>query len=247
MKQILVCVHDASPKHMERLHRIDAMLQRVGVGARYSMLVVPDFWGEWPMQDDAAYCNWLRGRAADGVEMILHGFYHRDTSTHEAGWDRFRSQVFTAREGEFLGLSYDDARARLQAGRAVVESALGRPIEGFVAPAWLYGEGAHAALRDEGFTFAEDQLRVWRPADRRVVVRGPVVSYASRDRRRIVGSLVWSRTATVVLQSTGLVRLAIHPHDFDIPALEAEIERALRVFLSQRTPMLYRDVVPAAA
>ena len=70
----------------------------------------------------------------------------------------------TAGEGEFLGLSRADAATRIADGRALIEGVIGRPIDGFVAPAWLYGDGAREALKEAGIPLAEDHLRVWSPA-----------------------------------------------------------------------------------
>jgi hypothetical protein len=44
-----------------------------------------------------------------------------------------------------------------------------------------------------------------------------------------------------------VVRFALHPHDFDVPSLRREIERALRNFLRYRQPMLYGELVEARA
>ena len=240
---IIVCVHDVSPKHAGRLARIHALLERVGVGARYAMLVVPDFWREWPLGDHPDFVDWLRARADDGVEMLLHGFTHRDETQHAGGVARWKATTLTASEGEFLGLSHDEARNRIEAGREVLYQAMGQHVTGFVAPAWLYSEGTHRALRELGFTCAEDHLRVWRPTDGAVVHRSPVVSYASRDRARVLGSHVWSRAASLLLRPLPTVRLAIHPHDLDVPSLEREIERCLRVFLRDRRPLTYGSLV----
>ncbi len=88
----------------------------------------------------------------------------------------------TAGEGEFAalpprrGAGPDDPRPRRRRGRD------GRAAAGFIAPAWLYSDGARAALADAGFALAEDHFRVWRPADGAVLARGPVVTWASRSR-----------------------------------------------------------------
>ena len=241
-KRLLVSIHDVTPRHFERLKRIDAFLKEQGIGSRYSMLVVPDFWHEWPLAEHDEFNAWLRARAAEGVEMILHGFYHRDDSQHASVAARFKANALTAREGEFLGLSRAQATERLQRGQAVLEAVLGHKAEGFVAPAWLYGEGALQALGDLGFEFAEDHWRVWSPCTGAKLAASPVISYASRSRARIASSLLWSRLATTLLRPTAVVRQAIHPHDFDVDRLIAEIGRALSSFLTHREPILYRDL-----
>ena len=241
-RRLLVCLHDVSPRHDQRVREIDSFLRDLGVGARYTMLVVPDFWADAPITPGTPFADWLRGREDAGVEMALHGYFHRDTVQHTSGWAAWKARTMTAREGEFLGLDQHEAGRRINDGLAVLAAVLARPVEGFVAPAWLYGPGAHTALAARSFRWAEDHMRVWRPTSGEVLVRGPVVSYASRDTQRIVGSHVWSRTASVVLKPTPVVRFALHPHDFDVPSLRREIERALRGFMNDRTPVLYREL-----
>ena len=78
-------------------------------------------------------------------------------------------------------------------------------------------------------------MRVWQPQTGAVLAKGPVVSYASRSRARIVSSLAWSRVATTVLAGLKTVRVALHPHDVDVPALGRESHRAIQAFLRHRT------------
>jgi hypothetical protein len=242
MKRLLLCVHDVTPRHFARLQQLDALFKANGLGGRYSMLVVPDFWHAWPLQEHPAFVAWLRQRAEEGVDMLLHGYFHLDEAVHESPLTRWKSRALTAGEGEFLDLSHAAARERLLRGKALLESLLHRPIEGFVAPAWLYGKGTHAALAELGFTVAEDHWRVWSPAARRTLARTPVVSYASRTPLRLAGSLIWSRLATPLLAPLPIVRHAVHPHDFDSDHLIREFGRALSAFRRDREPMLYREL-----
>ena len=116
---------------------------------------------------------------------------------------------------------------------------LGTAVTRFVAPAWLYSEGAKAALGEAGFTLAEDHFRVWNPQSGAVLHRGPVISYASRTPARLASSLFFSRLATAVLKPAPVVRLALHPHDADAPALVAETARALGTLTRGRTSSTY--------
>lgn len=206
------------------------------------MLVVPDYWGFWPLERFPQFTRWLRRRAGEGVEMLLHGYFHRDSSDHRSRLARWKATAWTDREGEFLGLARSEAASRLVRGRALLEGLLDQEVTGFVAPAWLYGAGARQALADLGFRIAEDHLKVWAPLRDRVLHRGPVISYASRSTRRAASSLAWSRAATVLLRRQEIVRVAIHPGDFDLPVLRRELSRVLDTCLSYRTPIRYREV-----
>ena len=246
MKTLLLSVHDVTPAHTDRIAALEAGIAGwTGGSATYAMLVVPDFHGRAPIVADRTFQGWLRARADAGVEMLLHGWFHRDNATH-SGAAAWKARHMTAGEGEFLGLTLAQARARLRDGRALLEEILGRAVTGFVAPAWLYGEGARAALAEEGFAFAEEHMRVWRPGDGAVLARGPVVSYASRSRARVLSSLAWSRVATTALAGLPTVRVALHPHDVDVPALERESGRAVRGFLRHRRLGRYDGLTAAA-
>src|SRR5690242_13930385 len=136
---LLASIHDVSPRFEGE---VDALLDLLAphVGTRLAMLVVPNHWGEAPIVRGSAFASRLRAWADDGIEIFLHGFFHRDDSRHEGAAARLRARIMTASEGEFLGLSKREALARLQAGRTLIEEVIGRPIDGFVAPAWLYGQ-----------------------------------------------------------------------------------------------------------
>jgi predicted deacetylase len=246
MSRLLVSIHDVTPRHGERLRRIADLLAKYGLGGRYAALVVPNFWREWPLADHPDFVAWLRGQVEEGVEPVLHGYYHRDEQPQRSAWDRLRGRALTAGEGEFLSLPYEVARARIVAGRRLVEDLVGASVTGFVAPAWLYGQATRDALRDLAFAHAEDHWQVWSPSTGRRLVGGPVVAYASRDRLRVAGSLLWSRASGPLLRRLPVLRLAIHPHDLDVPALEKELERRLAGLMQERTPILYSDLVSPA-
>ncbi len=245
MKKLLFSVHDVSPRHFDRLRRIDKFLDDVGLANRYAMLVVPDFWKKWPIEGFPEFQSWLRTKADAGVEIILHGFNHLDDTRHASLGDRFKASFLTAREGEFLGLSREEATSRLIHGRRVLEAATGREITSFIAPAWLYGEAAKTALHDLGFTIAEDHWRVWSPMTNHVLLRSPVISYASRSKARVASSIAWSRIATTALKPLDTVRVALHPHDLDVDSLVVELTRVMSEFLGCREPIRYRDLAAA--
>lgn len=239
-KQALISIHDVTPRHFARLREIVAFLAEAGVGCRFSMFVVPNFWRQWPLAQFPDFVDWLRGCAADGVEMIQHGYCHRDESRHEGRVAQWKSRNLTAGEGEFLGLDEAQAKATLLRGKRELEQLLGQSIEGFVAPAWLYGEGARAALGELGFKFAENHWQVWSPVHRHTLCWSPVVSYASRSSYHVVTSLIWSRVAPLLLSPLRTLRLALHPHDFDDPRLVDEMRRALKTVLRTRELASYR-------
>jgi uncharacterized protein len=239
---LLASIHDVSPRFESEVDRLIELLES-HVGMRMAMLVVPNHWGEAPIVAGSPFATRLRSWGEQGVEMFLHGFYHRDQGTHAAAGDRLRAQFMTAGEGEFLGLSRAKAADRIEQGRALVEDVTGRPLDGFVAPAWLYGDGALEALRRSSIPIAEDHFRVWAPATGRELARGPVITWASRTRMRLVSSL--ASAAALRNVPMPVLRIGVHPPDVRHPALVGSIERTLRIATRRRRAGRYSDLLEA--
>lgn len=205
------------------------------------MLVVPNHWGDAPIRPGSPFATKLRGWADAGIEMMLHGFTHRDDARHEGSADKFRAGFMTAGEGEFLGLTHSQAASRIAQGRALIEDVIGRPIDGFVAPAWLYGPGALEALSDDRIALAEDHFQVWSPATGKRLSRGPVITWASRTRWRLISSLA----AAAALRHVPLdvIRIGVHPPDVRHPKLVNSIGKTFRAALRSRSPGRYADLL----
>ena len=237
---LLASIHDVSPRFESE---IDQLLDLLAphVGARLAMLVVPNHWGDAPIVPASPFAARLRSWADQGIEILLHGFTHRDEAQHAGTADRVRARLLTASEGEFLGLSRAEAAVRIADGRALIESVIGRPIDGFVAPAWLYGSGAREALAQAGIPLAEDHLRVWSPATGAQLAWGPVITWASRTRMRLASSLA----AAAVLRHAPLevLRIGVHPPDVRHPALVGSIAKTFRVARRTRCAGRYSDLV----
>jgi predicted deacetylase len=238
---LLASIHDVGPRFLTPIDRLADRLARHLGGPRFALLVVPDHWGEAPIAEDRRFHRRLRDWHRSGAEIFVHGWYHRDQSSH-TGLAAFKARHMTASEGEFLGLGHNEALARMTAGKALIEDIIGAPVAGFVAPAWLYGAGARSALAEAGFALAEDHLRVWRPSDGRVLTRGPVITWASRSRRRIASSLAFASLARHALAPMRTVRLAVHPGDDGVPALVASIDATLARLMRGRTAGRYGDL-----
>jgi uncharacterized protein len=237
---LLASVHDVSPRFEGEVDRLIDLLAP-HVGTRLAMLVVPNHWGDAPIVPGSAFASRLRSWAEQGIEMFLHGFTHRDEAEYSGAADRMRARFMTASEGEFLGLSRAEAAARIKDGRVLIESVIGRPIDGFVAPAWLYGDGAREALKQSAIPLAEDHLRVWSPATGAELAWGPVITWASRTRFRLLSSLA----AAAVLRHAPLqvLRIGVHPPDVRHPALVGSIGSTFTAARRNRLAARYRDLL----
>ena len=240
-KLLLASIHDVGPRFEREVDALAELFGRQLGGPNFAMLVVPDHWGENPLVPGTPFARRLRGWAEQGVEMFVHGWYHKDTARH-GGLAGFKARHMTAGEGEFLGLGREEAARRMAAGRKLLEDVTGRAAAGFVAPAWLYGEGARAALRSSDFALAEDHLRVWRPRSGEILVRGPVITWASRSPMRTASSLAFAALARTALQPLDVVRVAAHPGDTSKAAILSSIERTLEKLVRHRRAGRYAEL-----
>jgi predicted deacetylase len=240
---LLASIHDVSPRFESEIDRLLDLLHPY-VGTRIAMLVVPNHWGDAPIVAGSTFARRLRAWSKDGLEIFLHGYFHQDRARHASAGDRLRSQWMTAGEGEFLGLTRSEAAARIAEGRDLLEDITGRSVAGFVAPAWLYGTGAHQALADCAIPLAEDHLRVWSPQTGARLAGGPVITWASRTRTRLASSIL----AAAALRHAPLkvMRIGVHPPDSSHPALMRSIERTFTVAMRHRRAGRYSDLLDAA-
>lgn len=237
--RLLASIHDVGPKHEGQVDALADRLTRLLDGPKFAMLVVPDHWGEAPLARAPVYAAKLRRWADAGVEMFLHGYTHRD----DAPIKGFAQRHMTAGEGEFAALDTDRALARIRDGRKIVEDAIGGPVTGFVAPAWLYSAGAKEAVARSGFALAEDHWRVWDPRNGRILSRGPVVTWASRSPGRIRSSLAVARIARSMPRALPTARIAVHPGDTTVPELLDSIEATFATFAQTHDPSRYADLL----
>jgi len=237
---LLASIHDVSPRFDGEIDRLAALLHP-HVGERLAMLVVPNHWGEAPLVPGSAFATRLRSWADRGIEMFLHGYFHRDDGRHVGGTDRLKARFMTANEGEFMALSRAEAGKRIADGRKLVEDVIGMPVAGFIAPAWLYGAGALEAVSEAGFALAEDHFRVWSPASGEQLARGPVITWASRTRLRLASSLAAAGTLRRI--SPDVLRIGVHPPDARHPVLVRSIDKTFAIAARKRRPGRYADLL----
>lgn len=233
--RFLVSLHDVTPRHEKAVENILEFLRSLGLPP-VPLLVVPDFHGAWPLDEHPGFVERLLDWKKLGHELVLHGYGHLERSedaalpTTLAG--RLRRQFLTAGEGEFLNLGPEAATERLRAGLAMWDRCGLGKVEGFVAPAWLFCKTLPHALWSQGFSWTEDHQGIHFAVD--PFVRAPVITWASRDPARRIGSRLYAQAALSHWRRESLIRIAIHPHDLDHPTLVRSIESTLRAALRQR-------------
>jgi predicted deacetylase len=240
-RRLLLSIHDVSPLHESEIDRLHDRLRENG-GGQLAMLVVPNFWGIAPIVPGSPFASRLRRWAEAGVEMFLHGWLHRDDVRHPTLMARLKASQMTAREGEFLGLSAAEATLRIELGRALIEDVTGRPVAGFVAPAWLYGPSARAALGQARIGILEDHWKVWDAATGIVLARSPAITWATRTPARKASSLAVAAAARA-LPMPRVMRLAVHPGDTSSDAVLRSITATVTALCRNHVVSRYADLV----
>jgi predicted deacetylase len=244
--RLLLSIHDVGPRFEAEVDRLRDFLLPHAAADRITLLVVPDHWGEAPIRSGSGFARRLHSWAATGADIFVHGWFHRDHADHATKVARFKARHMTAGEGEFLGLDRRAATVRMRDGRALLEDIIGRAVTGFVAPAWLYGDGAMAALADAGFRMAEDHWKVWNPQTGQILSRSPVLTWASRSRTRIFTSRVAGAALPALLRRMPVARVGVHPGDVGMPALLGSIDKAVGRLAASHRPSRYSDLQVAA-
>lgn len=242
-RALAVSVHDVSPWTRPAVEVMLSDLASAGVPVT-SLLVVPDHHHRGAVGDDKACLHWLRGLEQAGHEIVLHGFYHRREPRPSGGWwARLITEHYTAGEGEFFDLDHAEASRRLEAGRAMLAGA-GLDVPGFIAPAWLLGAEAERAARGAGFAYT---TRLGGVLDLRsgAWTASQSLVYSVRSGWRRAVSLRWNALLAARLRGKRLVRLGLHPPDWDHPAIRRQALALAREAASGRNVIRYRDWVGA--
>lgn len=233
---LLVALHDVEPATFERCALIREWLADFGV-KRATLLVIPapDLHPFDTRRPELA--AWLRERAGDGDAIAQHGLQHRQMR-RAARPRQALAELQGAGAAEFVGLDAEGTRRAVHSGRRLLRLAGFEPA-GFVAPAYAYTPELREELARH-FHWWAGLLRVSSPDSSSM--GGPAFGLGTSGpvRRALSPSLLraGSRFAGRVL------RLDLHPADFDHPrhvvALEAVLRRSTR-----RAAITYDDLAAA--
>jgi len=238
-RALAVSVHDVSPRTRGATERMLADLVAAGVGVT-SLLVVPDHHHRGAVDQDAGFVSWLREKQSEGHEVVLHGFYHQREPRPGAGWrQRLITEQYTAGEGEFYDLGYEEAVRRLRLGRQMLAGA-GFEVRGFIAPAWLLGAEAERAARDQGFAYTT-RLGGFLDLRTGAGTASQSLVYSVRSGWRRWTSLRWNAWLAGRLRPNPLARLGLHPPDWEHPKSRTHALRLAREAAADRRVLAYRD------
>lgn len=241
MKQLVVSIHDVSPLTQAATETILQELHGLGV-TRTSLLVVPNHHHHAPFLHQPDFCEWLAKQVHLGHEPVVHGYFHqRARHKGESSKVKVVTRFYTADEGEFYDLA--EREAREFAKKAQLEFAqIGLHPAGFIAPAWLLSTGAERALRGLGFDYTT-RLTTILDFKTNATFRSQSLVWSARSAWRRATSLVWNAVLNDRLQPNPLLRIGIHPPDFQHSKIRAQIRALISRALADRQVMTYLDWV----
>ena len=237
-RAVVVSIHDVSPRTRPACDRILAEVGALGV-RETSLLVIPDHHHRGHFLKDAAFCAWLGGRARCGHETVMHGYFHQRTShDRETPVAKVTTRFYTAGEGEFYDIDREAARSLVLRAREDFRG-IGLDPRGFIAPAWLLGAEAEAALRDLGVEYT---TRLGSVLDLRsgTAHRSQSLVWSVRSAWRRQTSRVWNAFLFKQLAASPLLRIAIHPVDLGHPAIWRQIRALIARAMADRKALTYQ-------
>jgi predicted deacetylase len=218
-----VSIHDVAPATWDDCERLRAALRAVA-DIPLTWLVVPRFHG---CEDESPRMQaQLSAALARGDELALHGYTHLDLAPPTGGLrSRFLRGVYTEREGEFAVLAEGEARRRIEMGLDWF-ARQGWSASGFVAPAWLLGEGAWRAVRTFPLAYTTTFSRFYLLPGSASVFSPSLVYTARNGVGRLLSPLAADAGAALLARGP-LTRLSLHPRDARYPALLRHAQRLL--------------------
>jgi uncharacterized protein len=232
---LVVSIHDVSPLTCRLVRRMltDVTALRAD---RVALLVIPNHHSKTPLRENPEFCDWLRG-STQSHEVVLHGYFHSRPRTAGGWWDTFVTEHYTAREGEFYDLSESEAMLRLERGKREFAE-LGLAARGFIAPAWLLGREAERALKRAGFEYTT-RLRTFKDLATGQETVSQSLVWSVRNSWRRIASLCWNGLLARKLLRAPLLRIGLHPVDWQHDSVRRQALHLVRSALAAREAITY--------
>ena len=237
-RALVVSIHDVSPLTREMVAQMLHDLTKVGVD-RVPLLVIPNHHKMAPIREDAVFCEWL-STAAKRHEVVLHGYFHMRPGGVRGWWDTVVTEHYTAGEGEFYDLPEGEASSRLEKGKRDFAATTGLSPRGFIAPAWLLGAEAEAAVKKAGFDYTT-RLRSFKDLVTTRETNSQSLVWSVRAGWRRVVSLWWNALLARRLWGAPLLRIGLHPPDWKHGRIRRQALGLIRAALAGRDAMTYED------
>jgi predicted deacetylase len=231
---LAVAIHDVEPRSFARIREIRAWLAERGV-ERVTLLVIPAS-DLHPISDRApGLITSLQQRTVCGDAIAQHGLVHR--ATLRAPWPRSVLAGFQGgRAAEFPGLDPVTTQRRVEMGLRLLRDAELAP-SGFVAPGYAYTRALRRVLSGPSYQWFADLGGVDTRTCGRIRARALCLGSSTPFKRALSPAVVCAGA-----RGRGdLMRLDVHPADFDLPRHVAALERVL-AHAERRRPITYDEL-----
>ena len=233
-RTLAVAIHDVEPRSAARTQEIRGWLAQRGV-ERVTLLVIPASELHPIAPRAPSLIAWLRERAARGDAIAQHGLAHR--AAFRTPWPRSVLVGFQGgRAAEFPGLDPESTRQRVEMGLRLLREAELDPV-GFVAPGYAYTRALRQVLAGSGYGWSADLGGVDTRGGGRIRSRALCLGSSTPLKRALSPTVV---RAAARGDST-LMRLDVHPADFDLPGHVAAVEAVLELAEGRRV-ITYDDL-----
>jgi predicted deacetylase len=218
MNALAVALHDVEPSTFERCALIRDWLDDNGV-ERVTLLVIPaPQLHPFPARSPEL-TNWLLDRVDAGDAVAQHGLTHRALARPDLA-RRWLAHFQGGAAAEFPGLADATMRRSLALGGSILADA-GLPATGFVAPAYAYTPSLRRALAED-YAWWASLMGVHRPGRSRLA---PACCLGTSGAVR--SALSPAVAGCVGRAANGLIRIDVHPADFDRPGHVRALDRLL--------------------
>jgi predicted deacetylase len=248
-KKVLISLHDVTPYHLTRILKAEQSMKQWGV-EKISFCFVPEYHKLHRKNNKQLFTDfyqWILEKKNYDIEWILHGYYHLEDKNSDVG-QRFsilnriwKNTFHTANEAEFLHLTSGEINERLQRGKEAFLKNFHRNPDVFVSPAWLFDKRLITCLQSNHFEITEDHSGIYLLKQNRFI-SAPVITWATRtfllQRLSRIGCPLLNR----LWFYKDLIRIAVHPYDFDFPSTVNSIRKVLTRVLEKRQATLYREL-----
>ncbi len=234
-----ISLHDVSPHCWHLCRSFLEELKSIGGGCT-NLLVVPNWYGKYPLDEHPEFLRWLAEMEAEGHEICLHGYTHKVDRVDGSLWNRLIGTYYTASEGEFHQVGYEEAQRLLDRGLPLLRNA-GLTVRGFVAPAWLLSRMANRALGEKQFLYTTSLMH-FECLPIKSAFYAPSITWSSRSLWRRMVSKQWTRFWYSLNSKTEVLRIVAHPLDLQYHSIKFSIFHTIRKALHDRTPITYADL-----
>lgn len=215
---LTVSIHDVTPKFESELKEIIAELNRRGIHSR-SILVIPNYELNYDVSKNENFTAWLHDLEKTGDEIVHHGYEHVSHSRKYRSLKKwFLGEMCAQGCAEFQNINYEEARERLQKGKAIFEKIKMAP-KGFVAPGWLLNTESERAVQDENFAYTTllNGLRIFPKTNiqgHKKAIKAEALIFTPGSRIADYSMRLYDGYREKIhLPRRKLARVAIHPQD----------------------------------